>query len=126
MKRMKHRSGVVRSGCSENESCSIVLYFLEFRKKILRTAHLSITLIFSVSLCCVRYYCRLLTGPTVSLSCCSENMTFGFFVFCVCYWEFCLLFVVVLFCVFVWLLLLCVVVVVGLLLLLLWFVWFVL
>ena len=37
MKRMKHRSDVGRSGCSENESCSIVLYFLEFRKKILRT-----------------------------------------------------------------------------------------
>ena len=35
MKRMKHRSDVGRSGCSENESCSIVLYFLEFRNKIL-------------------------------------------------------------------------------------------
>ena len=38
MKRMKHRSDVGRSGCSENVSSSIVLYFLEFRKKILRTA----------------------------------------------------------------------------------------
>ena len=38
VKRMKHRSDVGRSGCSENESCSIVLYFLEFRKKILRIA----------------------------------------------------------------------------------------
>ena len=37
VKRMKHRSDVGRSGCSENESCSIVLYLLEFRKKILRT-----------------------------------------------------------------------------------------
>ena len=27
---MEHRSDVGRSGCSENESCSIVLYFLEF------------------------------------------------------------------------------------------------
>ena len=38
MKRMKHRIDVGRSGCSKNESCSIVLYFLEFRKRILRTA----------------------------------------------------------------------------------------
>ena len=38
MKRMKHRIDVGRSVCSKNESCSIVLYFLEFRKKILRTA----------------------------------------------------------------------------------------
>ena len=36
VKRMKHGSDVGRSGCSENESCSIVVYFLEFRKKILR------------------------------------------------------------------------------------------
>ena len=35
-KRMKHRSDVGSSSCSENESRSIVLYFLEFRKKILR------------------------------------------------------------------------------------------
>ena len=33
VKRMKHRSNVGRSGCSENESCSIVLYFLEKKKK---------------------------------------------------------------------------------------------
>ena len=33
VKRMKHRSDVGRSGCSENESCSIVPYLLEFRKK---------------------------------------------------------------------------------------------
>ena len=46
MKRMEHRSGVGRSGCSENESCSIVLYFWEFRKKILKTTHLSVTLDF--------------------------------------------------------------------------------
>ena len=38
VKRMKYRSDVDGSGCSENESCSIVLYLLEFRKKILRTA----------------------------------------------------------------------------------------
>ena len=38
VKRMKHRNDVGRSGCSENESCSSVLYFWEFRKKILRTA----------------------------------------------------------------------------------------
>ena len=38
VKGMKHRSDVGGSGCSENESCSIVLYLLEFRKKILRTA----------------------------------------------------------------------------------------
>ena len=35
MKGMKHRSDVGRFGCFENESCSIVLYFLEFRNKIL-------------------------------------------------------------------------------------------
>ena len=37
-KRMKHRCDVGGSGCSENESGSIGLYLLEFRKKILRTA----------------------------------------------------------------------------------------
>ena len=35
MKRMKHRSDVGRFGCSENESCCTVLYFWEFRNKIL-------------------------------------------------------------------------------------------
>ena len=38
VKRMKYRNDVGGSGCFENESCSIVLYLLEFRKKILRTA----------------------------------------------------------------------------------------
>ena len=38
VKRMKYRSDVGRSGCSENESYSIVLYIFEFRKKIFRTA----------------------------------------------------------------------------------------
>ena len=32
VKRMKYRSHVGVSGCSENESCGIVLYLLEFRK----------------------------------------------------------------------------------------------
>ena len=38
VKRMKYRNDVGGSGCFENESCSIVLYLLEFRKKIPRTA----------------------------------------------------------------------------------------
>ena len=33
VKRMKHRSDVGRSACSENESYSIVLYLLEFSKE---------------------------------------------------------------------------------------------
>ena len=36
--RMKQGSDVGGSGCSENESGSIVLYLSEFRRKILRTA----------------------------------------------------------------------------------------
>ena len=36
MKRMKHKSDGGGSGCSENDYCSIVLYPLEFRKKMLR------------------------------------------------------------------------------------------
>ena len=38
MKTVKHRSYMGGSGCSENESCSIVLYLLELRKKILKIA----------------------------------------------------------------------------------------
>ena len=38
MKRMKRRSDVGGSGCSESESCSIVQHFFEFGKKMLRTA----------------------------------------------------------------------------------------
>ena len=38
VKRMKYRSDVGESECFENESCSIILYLLELRKKILRTA----------------------------------------------------------------------------------------
>ena len=38
VKIMKYRSDVGGSGCFENESCSIVLYLSELRKKILRTA----------------------------------------------------------------------------------------
>ena len=38
MKRMKHRSDVGTSGCSENESCSVVLYFLEKKKKTKKEA----------------------------------------------------------------------------------------
>ena len=38
VKRMKHWGDVGASGCFENESCSIVLYLLDFRKKMLRTA----------------------------------------------------------------------------------------
>ena len=36
---------LLRSGCSENESYSIVLYFWEFRKKILRTAFVVVVVV---------------------------------------------------------------------------------
>ena len=38
VKRMKHRSDVGGSGCSENQSGTIGLYLLELTKKPLRTA----------------------------------------------------------------------------------------